>query len=1217
MNSHTFEEIIRLRMETAGVEKGEALAKSLRDLGAAGEETKRRTQGLLDNLDDTARTERAVQGYRKISKGVLELSRELPGARANVEALAKELSSTEEPSKKQQRAFDAARKSLVALEEKYDSQRTKLRGMRTELQAQGVATNNLVAAEKMLASRRDQAIAAIQREAAAARSARIEQERLSAIMNAAAEAERRATRAREAANDSIDVQARKAAQAARAQDQLRTSTAGVGNAFGGLRTAVAGAAGLLTLNKLTEGVRNVLDLGDAAEKTQRQLARMFGSDAAGRQAFAQLGQMARDNAMAIDLTTASAVKLKAFGLDPLNGTLQALVDENAAMGGSQERLEGTILAVGQAWAKQKLQGEEILQLVERGVPVWDLLQKVTGKSVAELQKLSEAGKLGRKEIAALLAEIGKVNSGAAAANANTLSGLFEQLSSRVRAFFTDVSNKGPLDFFKAQLREAITVVDGLAKSNELEQWARDVGSAITAVSSAVFGTGKFLVEHAGAVELIAKAYAAVKIGGFVSQLGALELSAPKAAAGVGLLGKTLGRLPGSIQIAVALVGLDLAIEGATKLGDTIGRNLPVTKEWETRTRALNDETRAMAEQFRQSTSQLDRFRDMQVQSAGAVAEMTDAERTRYRDGLTGLEKYLDAQVTYYETLRQIGGLNEEGIRHLQNLRGRLLEIAPAMKALDEGSQAAGDALKNKITPAAQLLANELGSIDASAAQAGTKLAELFKDVEATSVTKLGDTALAIEQIGAKSETSAAAVREGLVDALAKLSGAELLKVQTSAEAAFAAVGRGAKDSGVVMEVTLQVALRKLNVDAAKTGAAFTESGRETIATFTAVAENARASSQQIEAAFNGALANVNTKQEAEQIALVLESVGNRGQVSMDGLGRATEALQRRLAQIAIDLDPLAAAFDGLGIKSQRELDAARDAAEQFFNAIVDGARTSGAAQADVQRAYDAYARAARDAAALQTQAVRDQVEAQLRARAAALGVKDALDAVGDAGATAGARTAAAADDAAAALDNLGDAADGAASSASSLGDSADDAAGGLRNAAEAGREATGFALDMSAAFADAAAGLDGLDRITFGLAAEQKRQAEALLETIQEQNAAYDPLQQRVEQLRQQFNLLGKEQLQQLAREQQLLEQNLQRRQEQADQQRQQQHEQQASSGTQSGGVSRVEIVHKVEGSGQLSEQQLQSLMRSSGFEDTIGKIVMRALQRARTLTGG
>jgi tape measure domain-containing protein len=86
-------------------------------------------------------------------------------------------------------------------------------------------------------------------------------------------------------------------------------------------------------------------------------------------------------------------------------------------------VQGISLALGQAWAKQKLQGEEILQLSERRVPVWQLLEPVTGKNTAELQKLSEAGKLGRDTIAALMNEIAAQSSGAARDNISLLSGL--------------------------------------------------------------------------------------------------------------------------------------------------------------------------------------------------------------------------------------------------------------------------------------------------------------------------------------------------------------------------------------------------------------------------------------------------------------------------------------------------------------------------------------------------------------------------------------------------------------------------------------------------------------------------------------------------------------------------------------------------------------------------------------------------------------------------
>ena len=55
----------------------------------------------------------------------------------------------------------------------------------------------------------------------------------------------------------------------------------------------------------------------------------------------------------------------------MDGSMQAIVDQASKLGGGMERLNGISLAVGQAWAKQKLQGEEILQLVEHGVPVWE------------------------------------------------------------------------------------------------------------------------------------------------------------------------------------------------------------------------------------------------------------------------------------------------------------------------------------------------------------------------------------------------------------------------------------------------------------------------------------------------------------------------------------------------------------------------------------------------------------------------------------------------------------------------------------------------------------------------------------------------------------------------------------------------------------------------------------------------------------------------------
>lgn len=146
--------------------------------------------------------------------------------------------------------------------------------------------------------------------------------------------------------------------------------------------------------------------GDQAERLSAQLNAVMGSIQGGKVATAWIQKFATDTPLQLDEVTQLFVRLKAFGIDPMNGSLQAVVDQTYKLGGGFEEAQGISLALGQAWAKQK-QGEEILQMIERGVPVWELLEKVTGKNTAELQKLSEAGKLGRDTIQALMQEIGK------------------------------------------------------------------------------------------------------------------------------------------------------------------------------------------------------------------------------------------------------------------------------------------------------------------------------------------------------------------------------------------------------------------------------------------------------------------------------------------------------------------------------------------------------------------------------------------------------------------------------------------------------------------------------------------------------------------------------------------------------------------------------------------------------------------------------------------
>jgi tape measure domain-containing protein len=111
-----------------------------------------------------------------------------------------------------------------------------------------------------------------------------------------------------------------------------------------------------------------------------QLTTREGSAAGAEKAMTWIETFATKTPLSVEETVEAYARLRAFGLDPTTGSLQAMVDTMAATGGGAERLDGLTLALGQAWTKGKLQGEEAMQMLERGVPVWDLLAEAMGKS---------------------------------------------------------------------------------------------------------------------------------------------------------------------------------------------------------------------------------------------------------------------------------------------------------------------------------------------------------------------------------------------------------------------------------------------------------------------------------------------------------------------------------------------------------------------------------------------------------------------------------------------------------------------------------------------------------------------------------------------------------------------------------------------------------------------------------------------------------------------
>ncbi|UUI59228.1 tape measure protein [Aeromonas salmonicida] len=304
------------------------------------------------------------------------------------------------------------------------------------------------------------------------------------------------------------------------QGSLRTN--GFQGAIGSLTGRLLALAGTwFGLQTLTTQLVSMFKTGDQAERLDVQLKAVMGSIAGGAEASAWIQDFAKNTPLQLDEVTQVFVRLKAFGIDPMAGAMQGIVDQAYKLGGGFEEVQGISLALGQAWAKQKLQGEEILQLIERGVPVWQLLEQVTGKNTAELQKLSEAGKLGRDTIAALMNEIAAQSSGAARDNMSLLSGLISNAQDNLAKFYRLVSESGALDWLKNQLANLNAEFEAMARDGRLQAWAQRLSDGFISLGETLQSLIQTLYEWRTALTVLAQAWVGLKIAGWIGDLRSL------------------------------------------------------------------------------------------------------------------------------------------------------------------------------------------------------------------------------------------------------------------------------------------------------------------------------------------------------------------------------------------------------------------------------------------------------------------------------------------------------------------------------------------------------------------------------------------------------------------------------------------------------------------------------------------------------------------------
>ena len=179
------------------------------------------------------------------------------------------------------------------------------------------------------------------------------------------------------------------------------------------------------------------------EKLQMQMEVLTGSAEKGKEVFKKLVEFAAATPFELPELVKANNTLMGFGMTAEDAfdSLKMIGDVSAVAGGD---LQGITVAFGQAAASGRLMGQDLLQLVNNGVPIIDMLTKSMGVAKERIKDMVSEGKITLpvlvKAFRDATSEGGKFNKGMEKLS-TTLGGVYSTLKDSVNIAFAELGSE--------------------------------------------------------------------------------------------------------------------------------------------------------------------------------------------------------------------------------------------------------------------------------------------------------------------------------------------------------------------------------------------------------------------------------------------------------------------------------------------------------------------------------------------------------------------------------------------------------------------------------------------------------------------------------------------------------------------------------------------------------------------------------------------------------
>lgn len=356
---------------------------------------------------------------------------------------------------------------------------------------------------------------------------------------------------------------------ARGQDSFRSFKQlddGSKTLMGRLRdlTVVAHGAALAfrTISGATSGIiGNIINVNAEMERLRFQLAGMSQATDPMKDAAAQvheLQEQAKNAPFSFRELTNTFVKLKVSGIDPMNGSLQALIDGIAAFGGNDEAFHRITLGITQMAGKGVIQMEELRQQLGESMPsAMKLMARSMGVSIAELTKMIATGRVeAQAALSSWFQEVDLSYGGSASQMMKTFSGQM----ARIRTSFVQRVTTGEMGSAFEELKKTMGDIVTILESPQAAEFFDGLGRGLKSALDLSREVAASIMQLRGYIEKASAALPYLIGGAVVTAIGRRMVGAVNAArvAWVGLSTS----IKASVDAVKSMTAASLAAERA-------------------------------------------------------------------------------------------------------------------------------------------------------------------------------------------------------------------------------------------------------------------------------------------------------------------------------------------------------------------------------------------------------------------------------------------------------------------------------------------------------------------------------------------------------------------------------------------------------------------------------------------------------------------------------